>query len=36
MGKKAIALYVRVSTSKQDLKNQEPDLRAWLKAKRRG
>lgn len=36
MAKKAIALYVRVSTSKQDLKSQEPDLRTWLKANRKG
>ena len=35
MIKKAIALYVRVSTSKQDLKSQEPDLRTWLKANRK-
>ena len=36
MGKKTIALYVRVSTSKQDLKSQEPDLKAWLKVNRKG
>ena len=36
MAKKAIALYVRVSTNKQDLKTQEPDLRTWLKANRKG
>ena len=34
MAKKAIAVYVRVSTDKQELKNQEPDLKAWLKSNR--
>ena len=36
MNRKGIAVYVRVSTKRQDTKNQEPDLRAWLKANRKG
>ncbi len=36
MSKKAIAVYIRVSTSKQDLASQEPDLKTWLKANRKG
>ena len=34
--KKMIGVYVRVSTAGQDLKSQEPDLKAWLKANRKG
>lgn len=33
---KSIAVYLRVSTAGQDLAAQEPDLRAWLKANRKG
>jgi len=36
MIKKTIAVYVRVSTAGQDLQSQEPDLKAWLKANRKG
>ena len=36
MGKqKQIAVYVRVSTTGQDVRSQEPDLRAWVKAQGR-
>lgn len=31
MSKRAIAVYLRVSSSGQDLGSQEPDLKAWLK-----
>jgi DNA invertase Pin-like site-specific DNA recombinase len=34
--KKAIAVYLRVSTTGQDVKSQEPDLRAWVRANSRG
>ena len=34
--KKAVAIYLRVSTTGQDVKSQEPDLRAWLRAHGRG
>ena len=34
--KKAIAVYLRVSTTGQDVKSQEPDLRAWVRAHGRG
>ncbi len=34
--KKAIAVYLRVSTTGQDVKSQEPDLRAWVRAHARG
>lgn len=34
--KKAIAVYLRVSTTGQDVKSQEPDLRAWVRANGRG
>jgi DNA invertase Pin-like site-specific DNA recombinase len=34
--KKAIAVYLRVSTSGQDVKSQEPDLRSWLRIHARG
>ncbi|HEV8700953.1 MAG TPA: recombinase family protein [Candidatus Polarisedimenticolia bacterium] len=34
--KKAIAVYLRVSTTGQDVRSQEPDLRAWLRAHGRG
>ncbi len=30
--KKAIGVYLRVSSVGQDVKSQEPDLRAWLRA----
>src|SRR5262245_47576205 len=30
--KKATAIYLRVSTSGQDVASQEPDLRVWLRA----
>jgi len=36
MKKKQIALYARVSTTGQDVRSQEPDLRAWVKAHGRG
>jgi DNA invertase Pin-like site-specific DNA recombinase len=36
MAKKAIGAYLRVSSVGQDVKSQEPDLRAWLKAHGRG
>lgn len=35
MSKKGIAVYLRVSTTGQDLASQEPDLKAWLKTHRR-
>src|SRR5436309_14930984 len=34
--KKAVAVYLRVSTTGQDVKSQEPVLRAWLRAHGRG
>src|SRR6267378_2980073 len=34
--KKNIAVYLRVSTTGQDVKSQEPDLKAWLRARGRG
>ncbi len=34
--KKALAVYLRVSTTRQDVKSQEPDLRAWARAHGRG
>jgi DNA invertase Pin-like site-specific DNA recombinase len=34
--KKAIAVYLRVSTTGQDVKSQEPDLKAWLRVHGRG
>lgn len=34
--KKALAVYLRVSTAGQDVKSQEPDLRAWARAHGRG
>lgn len=33
---KQIAVYLRVSTSRQDLENQEPELRAWLESNANG
>lgn len=36
MDKKRIAVYLRVSTVNQDLRSQEPDLKAWLVANRKG
>ncbi len=33
---KAVAVYLRVSTSRQDVKSQEPDLKAWLRAHGKG
>ena len=33
MDDRSIALYVRVSTTRQDLRAQEPELRAWVEAK---
>ncbi len=36
MTKKAIAVYLRVSTTGQDLASQEPDLKAWLRGNRKG
>ncbi len=36
MGKKAIGIYLRVSSVGQDLGSQEPDLKAWLKVHGRG
>ena len=36
MGKKAIGIYLRVSSVGQDLGSQEPDLNAWLKVHGRG
>jgi DNA invertase Pin-like site-specific DNA recombinase len=36
MDKQAIAIYLRVSTANQDLRSQEPDLKAWLTAHGRG
>ncbi len=36
MSKKAIAIYLRVSTTGQDLASQEPDLKAWLRGNRKG
>src|SRR2546426_9436180 len=33
--KKAVAVYLRVSTTGQDVKSQEPDLKAWLRARGR-
>lgn len=35
MSKKTIAVYLRVSTTGQDLASQEPDLKAWLRAHQR-
>ncbi len=35
MSKKAIAIYLRVSTTGQDLASQEPDLKAWLRGNRK-
>src|SRR5260221_13111151 len=34
--KKSVAVYLRVSTTGKDVKSQEPDLRAWLRAHGRG
>lgn len=34
--KKVIAVYLRVSTTGQDVRSQEPDLRAWVRAHARG
>ena len=34
--KKAIAVYLRVSTNGQDVASQEPDLMSWLRAHGRG
>ncbi len=34
--KKAVAVYLRVSTTGQDVKSQEPDLRAWVRTHARG
>jgi len=36
MGKKLIAVYLRVSTANQDLRSQEPDLKSWLRVHGRG
>ncbi|MCP3978984.1 MAG: recombinase family protein [bacterium] len=36
MCKKGIAVYLRVSTTGQDLASQEPDLKAWLRGNRKG
>ena len=36
MEKKAIGIYLRVSSVGQDLGSQEPDLKAWLKVYGRG
>jgi len=36
MSQLSIAVYVRVSSSGQDLGSQEPDLKAWLKAHAKG
>ena len=36
MSKKGIAVYLRVSTTGQDLASQEPDLKAWLRSNRKG
>lgn len=36
MRSKAIAVYLRVSTTGQDLASQEPDLKAWLRSNRKG
>src|SRR5882672_2642316 len=36
MSNKSIAVYVRVSTTGQDVRSQEPDLRSWVKAHGRG
>ncbi len=36
MKKKAIAIYLRVSTTSQDMRSQEPDLKAWLALNRSG
>ena len=36
MGKKAIGIYLRVSSVGQDVRSQEPDLRAWVTAHGRG
>ena len=35
MSKKAIAVYLRVSTTGQDLASQEPDLKVWLRVNRK-
>ena len=35
MSKKAIAVYLRVSTTAQDHRSQEPDLKAWLRTNRK-
>ena len=34
--KRAIGVYTRVSTNRQDLANQLPDLKAWLKTHGKG
>jgi DNA invertase Pin-like site-specific DNA recombinase len=36
MKKKGIAVYVRVSSTGQDIHSQEPDLKAWVRAHGRG
>ena len=36
MKRKAVALYVRVSTTGQDVASQLPDLKAWVKTQARG
>ena len=36
MKRKPVALYVRVSTTGQDVASQLPDLKAWAKANARG
>ncbi len=36
MAARTIAIYTRVSTSRQDLRSQEPDLKAWVEAEADG